>query len=345
MRGSLQAGQVDCFWRPGQHIMAAMATLLLLPGLDGTGELFAAFVAALRDHEVRIIAYPLDRALGYPALEEFVREKLPRDQDYFLLAESFSGPIGISIAASSPPHLKGLVLCSSFASNPLPALGPLATIFQWLPAVRVPATWTAPWLYAGRETPELRRAHADAMAKVSRETLHARVAAVLAVDNRPLLARIKVPMLYLRATADRLIPLAAGREIVDLRPDVEWVEIDAPHFMLQTEPRACAQAVEKFMGTDLIPDPALDVEQSMRVSRLSQEDLWDIDREILAQSAHSWRKVARIVGQVIDKLSSRIPDVPDTYYAQRVRHLVEIGKLESQGDLHYMRHGEVRLPG
>jgi len=223
-----------------------MATLILLPGLDGTGDLFAAFVAVLRGHDARVIDYPREGALSYAALEELVREKLPRDQDYFLLAESFSGPIGIAIAASSPPHLKGLILCGSFAANPLPSLEPLATLFGYLPAVRVPATWTAPWLYEGRETPELRRAHADAMAKVSRETIHARVSAVLAVDNRPLLARIKVPMIYLRATADRLIPLAAGREIVNLRPDVEWVEIDAPHFMLQTEPEACARAVEKF---------------------------------------------------------------------------------------------------
>ena len=81
----------------------------------------------------------------------------------------------------------------------------------------------------------------------------------------------------------------------------------------------------------------------MRVSTLTQEDLWDIDRELLTQSARSWRKVSRIVGQAIDKLSSRIPDVPDVYYAQRVRHLVEIGKLESQGDLHFMRDSEVRL--
>jgi pimeloyl-ACP methyl ester carboxylesterase len=223
-----------------------MATLVLLPGLDGTGELFAAFVAALRGHETRIISYPRDRAMSYAALEESVREKLPRDQDYFLLAESFSGPIGISIAATAPPHLKGLVLCGSFASNPLPDLGPLATLFGYLPAVRVPATWTAPWLYKGRETPELHRAHADAMAKVSREAIHARVSAVLAVDHRPLLARIRVPMLYLRATEDRLIPLAAGRAIVELRPDCEWVEIDAPHFLLQTEPEACARVVEKF---------------------------------------------------------------------------------------------------
>src|SRR4029453_9407851 len=134
-----------------------MATLVLLPGLDGTGELFAEFVAALRGHEVHIVDYPRDRAMSYAALEELVRERLPREQDYFLLAESFSGPIGISIAASSPPHLKGLILCGSFAANPLPALGPLSTLFSYLPAVRVPATWTAPWLYAGREPPQRRR--------------------------------------------------------------------------------------------------------------------------------------------------------------------------------------------
>ena len=91
------------------------------------------------------------------------------------------------------------------------------------------------------------------------------------------------------------------------------------------------------------PDPPLDVEQSMRVSKLTQDDLWDIDRELLAQSARSWRKVARIVSSTMDKLSSRVPGVPDVYYAQRVRHLVEIGKLESQGDLHRMRFSEVRL--
>ena len=98
------------------------------------------------------------------------------------------------------------------------------------------------------------------------------------------------------------------------------------------------------MEHDVKPDPPLDVAQSLRVSKLTQEDLWDIDRELLSQSARSWRKVARIVGDTIGKLSTRIPDVPDVYYAQRVRHLVEIGKLESQGDLHYMRFSEVRLP-
>jgi pimeloyl-ACP methyl ester carboxylesterase len=322
-----------------------MTSLVLLPGLDGTGDLFAPFVQALNGVTTRVISYPPDQPMTYAEHEAFARSKLPGDEDYVLLAESFSGPVGISIAAIPPPRLRGLILCCSFASNPLPLFGALASVFNKIPAMRMPSSLAAPWLYAGRATPELRRAHAAAMARVSPKVMRARVAAVLGLDYRPLLGNIEVPLLYLRATADRLIPDTASRAILELRPDMKMVAFDAPHFLLQTEPQACARAVEQFMEQDVKPDPPLDVEQSMRVSKLTQEDLWDIDRELLTQSARSWRKVARIVGQAIGKLSARIPDVPDVYYAQRVRHLVEIGKLESQGDLHYMRYSEVRLPG
>ena len=53
------------------------------------------------------------------------------------------------------------------------------------------------------------------------------------------------------------------------------------------------------------------------------------------------------MGKAIGKLSARIPDVPDIYYAQRVRHLVEIGKLESQGDLalHALQRGAATWVG
>lgn len=92
------------------------------------------------------------------------------------------------------------------------------------------------------------------------------------------------------------------------------------------------------------PDGPLDAEQSLRVSRLREEDLWEIDRVLLSLAAPSWRKVARIVGMAIDQLSGRLPNIPDVYYAQRVRRLVAVGELESQGNLEYMRYSEVRLP-
>ena len=95
---------------------------------------------------------------------------------------------------------------------------------------------------------------------------------------------------------------------------------------------------------DVKPDPPLTPEQAMRVSRLKQPDLWEIDRILLAHSTTTWRKVARIVGTTIGELSERFPGIPDVYYAQRVRRLVAVGELESQGNLEYMRFSEVRLP-
>ena len=92
------------------------------------------------------------------------------------------------------------------------------------------------------------------------------------------------------------------------------------------------------------PDPPLDLEQSLRVSKLTQAELQEMDRELLAQTSGSWRKVARIVGMAIGVLGRRLPGIPDLYYAQRVRNLVALGKLESQGDLGRMGYSEVRLP-
>lgn len=225
-----------------------MTRLVLLPGLDGTGELFAPFVAALGAIPSRVIAYPQDRELGYAELEAHTAAKLPTGEDFVLLAESFSGPIGISLAASRPPGIKGLILCARFAANPLPLFGPLAGLVSAAPAYKIPARLAEPWLYAGRATAELREAHASAIARVSAKVINARVAAVLGVDYLARLAKVAVPILYLRAKADRLIPASAGRRILDSNPDVDLVEIDGPHFLLQCEPAACAEAVKRFLG-------------------------------------------------------------------------------------------------
>jgi hypothetical protein len=91
-------------------------------------------------------------------------------------------------------------------------------------------------------------------------------------------------------------------------------------------------------------DPPLTAEESLRVSRLTQSDLWEIDRVLLAHVSAGWLDVAGIIAAAIGELGTRVPGIPDVYYAQRVRHLAEVGNLESQGDLRYMRRSQVRLP-
>jgi hypothetical protein len=49
-----------------------------------------------------------------------------------------------------------------------------------------------------------------------------------------------------------------------------------------------------------------------------------------------------VVARTMEVLDGRVIALPDIYFAQRVRHLVESGKLDSQGDLSRMRYSEVR---
>lgn len=42
-----------------------MAKLILLPGLDGTGDLFRPFVEALAACPTQVVTYPVDRVLRF----------------------------------------------------------------------------------------------------------------------------------------------------------------------------------------------------------------------------------------------------------------------------------------
>ena len=95
---------------------------------------------------------------------------------------------------------------------------------------------------------------------------------------------------------------------------------------------------------DVEPDPPLNAEQLALVEKLSDEDVREIDGSLRANANKNWRKVAFIVGITMSELPERIYGIPDVYYAGRIKHLVEKGLLESQGDLSYMRYSEVRIP-
>jgi len=68
-------------------------TVVLLPGLDGTGEMFTPLVGALGpDIRSIVVRYP-DAPLDYAGYQAIARAALPAQEPYILLGESFSGPI------------------------------------------------------------------------------------------------------------------------------------------------------------------------------------------------------------------------------------------------------------
>jgi hypothetical protein len=82
--------------------------LVLLPGLDGTGDLFQPLLSRLdRSIEPVVVRYPLAEPLGYEALTSIARRALPTTGPYVILGESFSGPIAVQLAAERSGELRG----------------------------------------------------------------------------------------------------------------------------------------------------------------------------------------------------------------------------------------------
>ncbi|MGK5058742.1 alpha/beta fold hydrolase [Janthinobacterium sp. LB2P49] len=230
----------------------ASPLLVLLPGMDGTARLFHRFDAALRAQtpiDTQAIAYPV-APLDYAALEAFVRERLQQGRPFVLLAESFSGPLGAALRADPPPGMRALVLCCSFVRNPRPMLAPLRHLLEFVPFGALPGFALRQALLAPYATPPLQAELAAALAQVPPGVLRQRLRAVLEIlekDASPSFARGSLPVLYLRARHDRLVPPANALQILRLAPGTQLVDIAAPHMLLQAAPEAAAGAVAAFL--------------------------------------------------------------------------------------------------
>jgi len=93
-----------------------------------------------------------------------------------------------------------------------------------------------------------------------------------------------------------------------------------------------------------IPEPPFTTEEQQRVKQLREDEIDEIDNALLSNARLYWQKVAMVVALTMKSCEGRIPPVPDQFYGQRVRRLVENGMLESVGNLASMRFSEVRLP-
>lgn len=226
----------------------AKMTLVLLPGMDGTGTLFEPFIAVLgNEFNIRVVTYPVSGAQGYTELEAVAQTFLPLEEPYVILGESFSGPIAVSLASVAGVNLKALILCCTFVRNPRPATSILRGLVGILPVAFAPVNVLSHLLLGRFSTSALRKTLAESLRQVSPTALRARLKAVLGVDVSKKLSSVSAPILYLRASQDRLVPASASALVSSLRPNTQVVELNAPHFLLQAVPAEAAKVVRVFV--------------------------------------------------------------------------------------------------
>lgn len=220
---------------------------IFLPGMDGSGTFFDPFLKGLpADVEPVTIRFPPGRKLGYEELCQWLSPRLPQTEPYLVVAESFSGPLAVRLAAQQPVGMTGAVVSASFVRYPLPCILahlPLELFFRR----RLPR-FLVRCIFADESAPpELYTAFYRAIEDSAPPYVAHRARAALGVDETEALKVCRLPLLFLEATKDRLIPRWSMKLVRELRPDLPMVQIPAPHFLLQLKPKECLRAIEEFL--------------------------------------------------------------------------------------------------
>ena len=227
-------------------------TLVLLPGLEGTGDLFANLLPELpQTLNVITAAYPPERFLPYAELVSWLSNVVPKNGIFALLAESYGTPLAVKFAATHPPNLVGIILSAGFISNPVRSWGLLPKLLArpFLFRVRPPDFMLEYFLIGPHASKSLKLAFRRAVRSVSADVLAERARAVISCDAKLEIGQVNVPMLYLRGTEDRLVGKASLDQIKSLRPETISFSVRAPHLLLQREPRIAARAITQFLDT------------------------------------------------------------------------------------------------
>lgn len=224
--------------------------LVLLPGLDGTGKLFAPFLAVLPDtFEAVVVSYPPDKLPTYAELLPFVEVAASGPEPFVLLAESFSSPLAIQYAATRPSNLKAIVIVAGFVTSPVKGWRRAACLLLAPILFRLPIPWFATnfFLIGERSQPELLSTMQEAIASVQPEVLTHRLRSVLACDAREELRGLTIPLLYIRAKQDLLIGGSSAAEFLRIQSRTVVAEADGPHLILQRQPWETAGIIVDFL--------------------------------------------------------------------------------------------------
>lgn len=220
----------------------------MLPGFDGTGLVFEPLLKHLpATIEPVIVRYPGDKPMSLQGHIDFARARLPEEKPFVLLAESFSGPIGLQMLADPPANLIGVVFVATFARYPKPFLLDLARHLPQGPLVKLFATTLLCRFFClGSADCEAVALFQKALTSVDLAVLSQRLQ-ILAELPPPPATSYSGPCLYLQAGRDRLVPQRAASRLRDHLPQMQMSQIAGPHIILLARPDAGARIISNFI--------------------------------------------------------------------------------------------------
>ncbi|HSM80442.1 MAG TPA: alpha/beta hydrolase [Nodosilinea sp.] len=239
-----------------------------LPGMDGSGELFAAQCDRLRPHfDIRCLVIPSNDLSSWEVLASQVLQLIRQEAGtapIYLCGESFGACLALQVLALAPTLASHLILVNSASSFHR---------FPWLHWVANVTGWVMPPLYQGSTLGSLpmmanfgrmgaanRQALLRAIGAVSQRSTAWRLSLLSQFRLKPLgLHRVKTHTLLVASLADRLLPsLEEAQHLATLLPNPRIYPLpDSGHISLledDVDLRAILAAVDFLPRA--VPRPA-----------------------------------------------------------------------------------------
>jgi len=210
--------------------------VVLVPGMDGTGDLFYRQVPLL-EKSYSVATYALrDDATSMKVLADDLRgvieQAAPVEKRAIVMGESFGGTVALSTALQHPKHVSGLVVLNSF-----PYFGPQFRLRLAIAGVSL-MPWGAMTLvrYATSFFMHSRHTHRDEVkkfleltARTTRTGYRNRLRILETYDVRERLSEIQCPTLFLASERDHLVPSVVQARLMAERISSASVHVLSGH--------------------------------------------------------------------------------------------------------------------
>jgi surfactin synthase thioesterase subunit len=219
--------------------------LVLLPGLDGTGFLFEEFIANCQ-YECLIIQLPEDGEQNHIDLAKRIINQLP-DEDYVLLAESYSGGLMPYLIQNVTRKPEAVVLVASFLHAPRPL------VISFLCQIPLKALMSFPsaksiikFMCMKGATNEQFNQFWNLLNKLDFLLMKRRLIAIKEMIY-PADKVIDIPTLGIIAKHDKLVPRYISNKLINIFSRLTIETMDGPHFVLQVKAKEAVGVIHNFI--------------------------------------------------------------------------------------------------
>jgi pimeloyl-ACP methyl ester carboxylesterase len=209
--------------------------ILLIPGMDGTGELFKPLLDELPNNVDTQVVCLNSLKTQTPKEQASEIASLIGNDEVIILSESYSGYIAYHLSLLSNVNIKHIVFAASFLENPtwlsrFNNLLPLNLVRSGL----IPDIILSSTLFAQRNNKELVKLFISSLELISNSMLRQRLKVITNLVRPTEL--LSVPCTYVQASNDYLVSKKSVDVFKKLCININIVKVRGGHFIVQSNP-------------------------------------------------------------------------------------------------------------